>query len=133
MLDSFCELIRFILHKPLKHITSYLVEPLWQKTHHFPEAFQQVTSYLPEPLWQKHFIFRNPSSKLHLIYRNPFISQMSEKTFIGQMSKKTCVLRHLTDKPLENEKFKVSVKCLFCLLWIRHLTYRSDVYRSDGV
>ena len=48
LLDSFCQLIRFILHEPLKHITSYLVEPLWQKTHHFPEPFQQITSYLPE-------------------------------------------------------------------------------------
>ena len=87
--------------KTLRHITSYLVEPLWQKTHYFLEPFQQVTSYLPEP--------------------------------IGQMSEKTCVFRHLTDKRLENEKFKVSVKCLFYLLWIGHLTYRSDVYRSDGV
>ena len=34
---------------------------------------------------------------------------------------------------LENEKFKVSVECLFYLIVIRHLTYRSDVYRSDGV
>ena len=49
------------------------------------------------------------------------------------MSEKLCGYRHLTDKRLENEKFKVSVKCLFYLLWIGHLTYRSDVYRSDGV
>ena len=55
------------------------------------------------------------------------------KKSIGQMSEKLCGYRHLTDKRLENEKFKVSVKCLFYLLWIGHLTYRSDVYRSDGV
>ena len=49
------------------------------------------------------------------------------------MSEKLCGYRHLTDKRLENEKFKVSVKCLFYLLWIGHLTYRSYVYRPDGV
>ena len=41
--------------------------------------------------------------------------------------------RHLSDKRMEYEKFEVSVKCLFLLVWIGHLTYRLDVYRSDGV
>ena len=49
------------------------------------------------------------------------------------MSEKLCGYRHLTDKQLENEKFNVSVKCLFYLIWIGHLTYRSNVYRSDGM
>ena len=69
-----------------------------------------------------------------------FISAFSERVEaklcekrIGQMSEKPCGYRHLTDKRLENEKFKVSVKCLFYLIGIGHLTYRSDVYRSDGV
>ena len=57
----------------------------------------------------------------------------TQPNIIGQMSEKTRVLRHLTDKRVENEKFKVSVKCLVYLTWIGHLTYRLDVYRSDGV
>ena len=55
------------------------------------------------------------------------------KKWTSQMSEKLCGYRNLTDKRLENEKFKVSVKCLFYLIWIRHLTYRSDVYWSDEV
>ena len=49
------------------------------------------------------------------------------------MSEKLYGHRLLTDKRMENEKFKVSVKCLFLLMWIGHLTYRLDVYWSDGV
>ena len=48
---------------------------------------------------------------------------------IGQMSGKIHVFRHLTDKRLENEKFKVSVKCLFLLIWIGHLTSIKKVGR----
>ena len=33
----------------------------------------------------------------------------------------------------ENEKSKASVKCLFYLIWTGHLTYRSNVYRSEEV
>ena len=47
------------------------------------------------------------------------------------MSEKPCGYRHLTDKRLENEKFEVSVKCLFYLIGIRHLTYRSDGVTPD--
>ena len=47
---------------------------------------------------------------------------------IGQMSEKPCGSRNLTDKRLKNEKFEVSVKFLFYLIGIGHLTYRSDVY-----
>ena len=36
-------------------------------------------------------------------------------------------------KAAKKWKFKVSVKCPCLLICIRHLTYRSDVYRSDGV
>ena len=62
-----------------------------------------------------------------------YIFTGTQPNIIGQMSEETCVFRHLTDKRLENKKFKVSVKCLFFLLWIGHLTYRSYVYWSDGV
>ena len=48
------------------------------------------------------------------------------------MSEKPCGYRHLTDKQLEYQISKVSVKCLLHLIWNGHLTYRSDVYRSDG-
>ena len=87
------------------------------------QPLKQITSCILEPLWQKTHYFLEPFQQVTSYLPEP----------IGQMSEKTWVFRHLTDKRLENEKFKVSVKCLFYLLWIGHLTYRSDVYRSDGV
>ena len=42
------------------------------------------------------------------------------------MSEKPCGYRHLTDKQLEYQISKVSVKCLLHLIWNGHLTYRSD-------
>ena len=57
----------------------------------------------------------------------PIVEMHTHLKSVSQISEKLCCFRHLTDKLLKNEKFEVSVKCLF------YLIYRSDIYRSDGV
>ena len=95
-----------------------------------------ATANLLEPLWQKkHIVSQNTSIhqqvnklfvKTHLAINNLLAGTLPN--IVGQI----CVFGHLTDKRLENEKFKVSVKCLFYQLWIGHLTYRSDSLPPHG-
>ena len=62
-----------------------------------------------------------------VIYIFLFIQNYSQqKKRVSVKCLKNYVGTYLTDKRLENERFKVSVKCLFYLSWIEYLTYRSD-------
>ena len=87
------QLIRFILIQPLKQITSYILEPLWQKTHYFPKPFQHLTSHLT----------------INILLAG------TQPNIIGQMSEQTCVFRHLTDKrmKIKNSKHRSNVSCIY--------------------
>ena len=57
---------------PTKKITSYLLEPLWQKTYCIPESFQLLTFYLPEPILKLTTYLSEPLHQLSTYLLEPF-------------------------------------------------------------